>query len=92
MTSQQNHNVNSLNGETNECSMHEAQTLADAICDFNETFKNEENFTSSWQQSYEEEDHNEFSSEVNKLVKDKAVHEQHVQQCVLEKGLKTHRK
>ena len=92
ITLQQNHDINSLNGETNKCSMHEAQTLADVICDFNEMFKNEENFTSSWQQSYEEEDHNEFSSEVNEPMKDEAVHEQHAQQHILEKGLKMHGK
>ena len=40
---QQNHNINGVNGETNEHNVHEAQTLADVICDFNETFKNEEN-------------------------------------------------
>ena len=79
ITLQQNHDINSLDGETNEHSMCEAQMLADVICDFNETFKNEENFTSSWQQSYKEEDHNEFSGEVNEPMKDEAVHEQHVQ-------------
>ena len=92
VTLQQNYNINSLNGETNECSMHEVQTLADVICDFNKTFKNEENFTSSWQQSYEEENHNEFSNEVNELMKDKTMHEQCAQQCILEKGLKMHGK
>ena len=92
VTPQQNHNIDSLNGETNEHSMCEAQTLADAICDFNKTFKNEENFTSSWQQSHEEENCNEFSNEVNKLMKDNTMHEQHTQQCIPEKGLKTHGK
>ena len=71
--------------------MCEAQMLADVICDFNETFKNEENFTNSWQNSCEEED-DDFSEEVNELFRDKTRHEQHAQQCTLEKGLRKHGK
>ena len=41
---QQSHNVNSLNGDNPDCSVHEAQTLADVMYDFNKTFKTEENF------------------------------------------------
>ena len=47
----QNHNVNSLNRDTNNYNTNEAQTLADGMCDFNETFKTEENFSNLWQQS-----------------------------------------
>ena len=88
---QQSHNVNSLNGDENAQSAHEAQMLADVICDFNETFKNEENFTNLWQTSCEEEDNN-FSEEVNELFRDKTRHEQHAQQHTLEKGLRKHGK
>ena len=34
----------------------------------------------------------EFSEETHGLFNDKEQHEQHAQQCTLEKGLKTHRK
>ena len=87
---QQNHNIDSLNGETLDCNMCEAQTLADVTCDFNETFKTEENFTNSWQQSIDtrEEDKEEFGNKTNKSFNDKERHKQHAQQCTLEKGLK----
>ena len=39
---QQNHNINSLNGNSLDCNVCEAQTLADTMCDFNDTFKMEE--------------------------------------------------
>ena len=63
--------------------------MNDVICDFNETFKNKENFTNLWQQSHDEENCKEFSDEVNDSLGDKSMHEQHAQQCILEKGLKT---
>ena len=87
---QQSHNVNSLNGDNLDYSVCEAQMLADAMCDFNETFKTEENFANSWQQSIDtgKEDKEEFSNKTNKLFNDKTKHEQHAQQHMLEKGLK----
>ena len=51
MVLQQNHDINSLNGDTTNYNTNKAQTLADTMCDFNETFKTEENFSNSWQQS-----------------------------------------
>ena len=83
--------INGLNGDENTHNTCEAQTLADVICDFNETFKNEENFTNSWQNGHEEED-NDFSEKVNKLFRDKTRHEQHAQQCTPEKRLRKHGK
>ena len=75
ITSQQTHDINSLNGENNECDMCEAQTLADAMCDFNKTFKNEENFTNSWQQSHKDERCETFSDEIEELMNNKTMHE-----------------
>ena len=70
---QQNHNINSLNGNSSDYDMCKAQTLADVTCDFNDTFKMEENFESLWQQSTkgEHKDKDEFSEEVNKTFDDK---------------------
>ena len=87
---QQSHNVHSLNGDVSDHNMHEAQTLADAMCDFNDTFKMEENFTNLWQQSMDtkEESEPEFSEEIKEIV-EKEQCEQHAQQHVPEKGLKT---
>ena len=51
ITPQQSHNIDSLNGDALDCSMCKAQIVADAMCDFIETFKTEENFTNPWQQS-----------------------------------------
>ena len=60
VTSQQHHNVNSLKGETLDCSLCEAQTLANAMCNFNETFKTEDDFTNPWQQSMDINENKEF--------------------------------
>ena len=38
--------------------------------------------------SHEEEDHKDFSDEVNKSMRDKSMHEQHAQQHIPETGLK----
>ena len=61
--------INSLNGDNLDYGMHEAQTLADTKCNFNDTFETEDNFTSLWQQSTESkcENDDEFSEEVNKM-------------------------
>ena len=67
--------------------MCETQTLADVICDFNETFKTEENFTIPWEQSLTE-DKDKCGNKTEEPFKDKDQHEQHVQQCTPEKGLK----
>ena len=52
VTLQQQHNTNSVNGETMDCNTNEAQTLAEAMCDFNDTFASEENFIELWQKSH----------------------------------------
>ena len=44
VTLQQNHNINSVNGDTVDCTMHEAQFPADIICDLNTAFESEEHF------------------------------------------------
>ena len=49
VTSQQHHDTNSVNGETINHNVNEAQTLADATCDPNDTFGTEENFVNPWQ-------------------------------------------
>ena len=36
MALQQNHDINSLNGDTTNCNTNEAQALANLMCDFNE--------------------------------------------------------
>ena len=94
MTSQQSHNVNSSNGTTTDCDINEAQTLADTICDFNETLKTEENFTNPWQQSCDthEEDKEDCNDGMEEPFKDKEQHKQHAQQHTLEKGLQMCRK
>ena len=94
MTLQQSHDVNSLNGTTADCDINEAQMLADTICDFNKTFKTEENFTNPWQQSCDthEEDKEDCNHRTEEPFKDEEQHKQHVQQCTLEKGLKMCRK
>ena len=61
ITPKQSHNINGLNGNTVDHDMHEAQTSADVIYDFNEMFKTEEKFTNPWQQSLGE-DENKFSN------------------------------
>ena len=71
--------------------MYKAQTPADVMCDFNDTFETEENSTNLWQQSTEGEhkDKDEFGEEANEMFNDKNRCEQHAKQCILEKGLKT---
>ena len=51
VTSQQNHDVNSVNGETVDYTMHEAQFLADIICDLNTAFESEEHFAELYNKS-----------------------------------------
>ena len=47
-TLQQSHNINSLNDDNPDCSVCEVQMSVNMMCDFNETFKTEENFTNLW--------------------------------------------
>ena len=72
----------------------EAQTLADAMCNFNETFETKDNFTNPWQQSacVNENKELEFSRETDELFNDEEQHEQCAQQCTSQKGLKKHGK
>ena len=72
---QQHHNVNSLNGETLDHDMNEAQTLVDAMCDMNQTFRREENSVNPWQKSWTD-------------YKKENCEQQHAQQCTLNKGVK----
>ena len=92
ITPQQNHNVDSLNRETLDCSMCEAQTLANTTCNFNKTFKTEDDFTNPWQQSKDMNKELEFSRETDKLFNNGEHCEQYAQQCTLEKGIKKHGK
>ena len=72
MALQQSHNVNSFIGDTTNCDTNEAQTLVNATCDCNGTFKMEENFTNSWQQSINtvEDTEKEFSDKTNEMFND----------------------
>ena len=81
MAPQQKHDINSLNRDTTNCNTNKAQMLANAMCDFNKTFKTEENFTNSRQQSVDvnEANEEESSEEMNKMFSDKEQHEQHAQ-------------
>ena len=70
--------------------MHEAQTLTTATCNFNKTFKTEDDFTNPWQQSMDinKGEGFKFSGETDKLFNNKECCEQHAQQRTLEKGSK----
>ena len=70
ITLQQSHDINGLNADTSDCNVCKAQTLADVMCDFNQTFETEENFVNPWQQS-QSNDKNEFSNETEKSFRDK---------------------
>ena len=67
---QLDHNVNSLNRETSEHNTCEAQFLTEPMCDFNETFKREDNFTDFWWKTM---DNNKggFGSETEELLANK---------------------
>ena len=70
VTSQQNHDIESLNGDLLGHSVCKAQVLVDATCNFNDTFKTEENFTNPWQQSRAINEENEFSHETQRSFND----------------------
>ena len=65
ITPWQSHNIDGLNGDGLDHSVHKAQTLANVTCDFNNTFGMEENFENLWQQSIDTKEENEleFSEE-----------------------------
>ena len=65
VTLQQNHNIDSPNGDALDHSM------CEVMCNFDDTFETEEIFTNPWQASMNLDEEDEFSEETQEPFNDK---------------------
>ena len=70
VTSQQNHDVNSLNRDTIEFADQKAQFVVNIMCDFNNTLRTEENFLNLWKRGPSPDE-----ELINSVFKEKWKHE-----------------